>query len=180
MAGAAELIVNQILDLADPGHRRSDTDGQLLARWVRDRDGRAFAALVARHGGLVWRVARSVLPQAEDAEDVFQATFLVLARKAATLRKYSTITGWLYQTAYRLALKARTSAACRRRRENQAPSKAAADPLEEISAREARTILAEELDRLSASYREPILLCLYQGATQDEAARQVGCSRLSQ
>jgi RNA polymerase sigma factor (sigma-70 family) len=131
---------------------------------------------VARHGALVWRVSRGVLRQTEDAQDVFQATFLILARKAASLRRHASIAGWLHQTAQRLALKTRTAAARRLYREHQVPQSPSADPLDDITVREARTILDEELGRLSAAYREPVLLCLYEGATQDEAARRLGCS----
>ncbi len=173
---AVDLFFQHLRIILDPERRSTDTDGQLLARWVSARDGRAFAALVARHGALVWRASRGVLHLREDTEDVFQATFLMLARKAAGLQKHSSITGWLYQTASRLALKARTAKLRRLRHEEQAGPKMAVDPLEEISVREARTILGEELERLSAVHREAILLCLYEGATQDEAAKRLGCS----
>src|SRR5579863_1201249 len=123
MAHPAELIVQHICNLVDPGRRSTATDGQLLTRWALERDSRAFAALVARHGPLVWRVGHGVLHRAEDAEDIFQATFLILARKATTLRKHSSIAGWLYQTAHRLALKARKASARRLRREAQGSRK---------------------------------------------------------
>ena len=176
MAHPAELIVQHICNLVDPGRRSTATDGQLLSRWVLERDSRAFAALVARHGPLVWRVGHGVLHRAEDTEDTFQATFLILARKATALRKHSSIAGWLYQTAHRLALKARSASARRLLREAQGTRKNVVDPLEELSVREAHLILGEEVDRLSPGYREPLLLCLYEGATQDEAARRLGCS----
>jgi RNA polymerase sigma factor (sigma-70 family) len=176
MANSIRVFVQHLRILLDPARHDNSTDGQLLTRWVTHRDTRAFAALMWRHGGLVWRVGLSVLQQREDAEDVFQAAFLVLTRKAAGLQRRSSIAGWLHQTTYRLALKARTAAARRLRREGKAAKIAMVDPLEEISVREARTILAEELHRMPAAYREPLLLCLYEGATQDEAARQLGCS----
>jgi RNA polymerase sigma factor (sigma-70 family) len=176
MANDLGLFVQRLRTLLDPARHESAPDGQLLARWAADRDSHAFAALVWRHGGIVWQVGRGVLRQREDAEDVFQATFLVLARKAGSLRGRESVAGWLHQTAYRLALKTRTATARRLRREDQTAQITVADPLEELTVREARTILAEELRRLPASYREPLLLCLYEGATQDEAARQLGCS----
>jgi RNA polymerase sigma factor (sigma-70 family) len=175
MAKTLDLFIHRLRMLVDPARREKATDGELLARWALNRDGRAFAALVGRHGALVWRVGRSILGQREDAEDTFQATFLVLARKAVSLQRRSSIGGWLYQTAYRLACKSRAATARRLRREDRAEQKTVIDPLEEISVREARTILTQELDRLSAAYREPLLLCLYEGATQDEAARRLGC-----
>src|SRR5438093_1369867 len=98
MANSVSLFVQRLRILLDPARHGSETDGQLLARWAASRDESAFAALVGRHGALVWHVSRNVLHQPEDIEDVFQATFLVLARKAATLQKRSSIAGWLYQT----------------------------------------------------------------------------------
>lgn len=121
-------------------------------------------------------MSRANLHKPEDAQDVFQATFLVLARKAATLQKHSSIAGWLFQTARHLAIKARMATVRRVRREEEAPPKRIIDALEEISVREAQTILGEELDRLPAFYREALLLCHYEGATQDQAANRVGCS----
>src|SRR5262245_59650170 len=176
MAKPIDNLVQRIFALVEPTRGGPDSDGQLLARWVHERDNRAFASLVGRHGALVWRVGRSMLAQPEDAEDVFQATFLVLARKAAALRRHPSIAGWLHQTAHHLALRSRTQAARRQRREETAIARPSADPLEEISVREARAVLGVELERLPRKYREPLLLCLYEGATQDEAAQRLGCS----
>src|SRR5437868_14464532 len=105
MASAADRLVHHLRALVDPARSTSETDGQLLVRWLAGRDDLAFAALVARHRALVWRVSRSVLHRPEDAEDAFQATFLILARKAATLKRHSSVAGWPHQTAYRLAPK---------------------------------------------------------------------------
>jgi len=176
MANGLDHFVHRLRFLLDPMRHEGATDAQLLDRWATNHDSRAFAVLVGRHGALVWRVSKSVVRRPEEAEDVFQATFFVLARKAASLRKHSSVAGWLYQTAYKLALKARTANARRLHYEEQATPKTIPNPLEEISVREAGSILAQELDRLSAVYREPLLLCLYEGATQDEAAQQIGCS----
>jgi DNA-directed RNA polymerase specialized sigma24 family protein len=106
MADSADSLVNCLRALLDPARHETAADNTLLARWVAERDERAFAALVWRHRALVWRVGRSVLTQIEDAEDVFQATFLVLARRASSLKGCSSLAGWLYQTAYHLALNA--------------------------------------------------------------------------
>ena len=175
MAKPYDTLIYRLRTMLDPARHDQSSDGELLGRWLAERDDRAFAALVWRHGAVVWRVARSLLPQVEDAEDVFQATFLVLAGKARSLKRRASLAGWLHQTAYRLALKTRTATVRRRRREDQVAQKTVADPLEEISAREAQAILAQELDRLPTVYREPLLLCVFNGATQDEAARQLGC-----
>jgi DNA-directed RNA polymerase specialized sigma24 family protein len=99
MASAADYLMHRIRALVDPARNETATDGQLLSRWANGRDGRAFAALVGRHAALVWRVGRSVLGQAEDAEDVFQAAFLILARRSANLQRCSSVAGWLHQTA---------------------------------------------------------------------------------
>jgi len=96
------------------------TDTLLLQQFVRDQDEAAFAQLVARHGRLVWMVCRHLLANAEDAEDAFQATLLVLARKAGTIRKRRSVASWLYGVAYRTALKTRTTLARRQKYERQA------------------------------------------------------------
>jgi RNA polymerase sigma factor (sigma-70 family) len=176
MAHAANLLMQHLAALVDPARQETALDGELLTRWAKDRDGQAFSALVWRYGPLVWRVSRGVLAHKEDAEDAFQATFLVLARKAAALKQRASVAGWLYQTAFRLALNSRKASARRRRREAQIGAQAGTDPMEELSVREARTILTEEVQRLPAEFRDPIVLCLYEGATQDEAARQLDCA----
>jgi DNA-directed RNA polymerase specialized sigma24 family protein len=134
MANDLGLFVQRLRTLLDPARHESAPDGQLLARWAADRDSHAFAALVWRHGGIVWQVGRGVLRQREDAEDVFQATFLVLARKAGSLRGRESVAGWLHQTAYRLALKTRTATARRLRREDQTAQITVADPLRNCAA----------------------------------------------
>ncbi len=176
MAKSLDHFIQRLRITLDPLRHTRDSDGQLLTRWLNSHDDRAFSALVCRHAAMVWRVSRGILRQAEDAEETFQATFLVLARKASSLQRSSSITGWLYQTAYHLALNARTAKLRRLRHEERACLRATTDPLDEISVREARYILAEELNRLSVVHREAILLCLYEGATQDEAAKRLGCS----
>ena len=104
---AANLVLKHLRGVLDPTRREAGSDGQLLTRWAAERDPNAFAALVWRHGPMVWRVGRSLLHGTEDTEDAFQATFLVLARKAAALQHRRSVAGWLYQTTRRLAWKAR-------------------------------------------------------------------------
>jgi DNA-directed RNA polymerase specialized sigma24 family protein len=101
------------------------TDRELLKRFVQQRDDAAFADLVQRHGPMVLQVCRNLLHNGHDAEDAFQATFLVLARKAVSLCWQASIADWLHQVAYRVALKARTEAARRRARERVAEARAA-------------------------------------------------------
>jgi RNA polymerase sigma factor (sigma-70 family) len=149
------------------------TDGQLLENFVVRRDEAAFAALVRRHGPMVLAVCRRVLRHAQDAEDAFQATFLVLARKARSIRQRELVGNWLYGTAYRAALEAR--AARRRLRErslNWLPEPVAVQ--EHDSWRELWPILDQELRHLPDKYRVAVVLCDLEGRTRREVARQLG------
>jgi RNA polymerase sigma factor (sigma-70 family) len=162
-------------------HRASAvSDAVLLGRYLHQRDEAAFAELVARYGPMVLRACRRVLADPDDAEDAFQATFLVLARKAACVRPPGALAAFLHEVARRVALKAR--AARLRRQQRELPSPAAeppdprSDPLAELSARELLAVLDEEVGRLPEVYRLPVLLCCVEGRTQEEAARQLGWS----
>ncbi|HZY85561.1 MAG TPA: sigma-70 family RNA polymerase sigma factor, partial [Gemmataceae bacterium] len=171
--GPANVLLRHLRRWAAAPAAASDRD--LLRRFSARRDEAAFAALLERHGPLVLRVARRVLGNEADAEDVFQATFLVLARKAAAVAWRDSVATWLYGVAHRLALNARAAAERRRRHEAVAPPRAAA-PADEITLREAQAVLHEELARLPARYRAPLVHCFLEGATQDEAARELGWS----
>jgi RNA polymerase sigma factor (sigma-70 family) len=151
------------------------TDRELLDRFARARDELAFEALVRRHGPLVLAVGRRVLGNEADADDVFQATFLLLAQKAGTVAWQGCVAGWLHRTARQLACKARDAAQRRARHERLAPAREGANPLDQITARELLGILDEELLGLPDRYRAPLVLCYLQGATRDEAARELGC-----
>jgi RNA polymerase sigma factor (sigma-70 family) len=150
------------------------TDEQLLALYRVRRDEAAFAALVARHGPLVLGVCGRLLRHREDAEDAFQATFLVLARKAADVRPGAPLGNWLYGVASRLARHARRARGRRQARERQCPSRPIPDP--GLSPAEALDALDEELARLPESLRIPLLLCYLGGRTQRQAAAQLGWS----
>jgi RNA polymerase sigma factor (sigma-70 family) len=153
-------------------------DGPLVERFLAGRDEAAFQAILHRHGPMVFRVCRRVLRHEQDVEDAFQATFLVLARQARTIRKLASLASWLHGVAYRAALTARASAARRREHESHAGAAAPEAALpDEVSWKELRSLLDEELTRLPERLRSPLVLCYLEGLTQDEAARQLGWSK---
>jgi RNA polymerase sigma factor (sigma-70 family) len=167
------LVLRTIRRLA--GDRDDEaSDARLLERFARQRDEAAFAELVQRHGPLVLGVCRRVLRHEHDAEDAFQATFLVLARKAGSIRRREALGGWLYEVAYHIALRARADAARRRRREEEAGVMARADGSTPESPGELQPILDEELHHLPEQDRRLLVLCYLQGKTHQEAARQLG------
>jgi RNA polymerase sigma factor (sigma-70 family) len=152
------------------------TDRQLLEQFAVRREEAAFAALVRRHAPLVLGVCRRVLRHEQDAEDAFQATFLVLARKARQVGGQGSVAGWLHRVAYHAALKARARTANRQQHERQAPPRQCDDLLNEVTGRELLAVLDEELQRLPEERRAPLVLCYLQGRTCDDAARQLGWS----
>jgi RNA polymerase sigma factor (sigma-70 family) len=146
------------------------SDGQLLESYVRSREEAAFAALVHRHGPMVWGVCRRVLPSYQDAEDAFQATFLVLVRKASSIVPRDMIANWLYGVAHQTALKARATTAKRHGREKQVT--AMPEPAQEQKRwDDLRSRLDQELSSLPDKYRAVIVLCDLEGKTRKEAAR---------
>ncbi len=158
---------------------RSDGEGlvdaELLELFVTRRDQAAFAALVRRHGPMVLGVCRRVAANEQDAEDAFQATFLALARKAASLRQRELVGNWLYGAAYRAALEARTAATRRRAKEKQVAEMPERSTLAESDpAEEWRPLLDRELSRLPDKYRVPVVLCELQGRKRKDVARQLG------
>jgi RNA polymerase sigma factor (sigma-70 family) len=168
-------VFGQVCELVAAHQAGGAGDRDLLERFRARREEAAFAALVRRHGAMVHGVCRRVLGNAQDAEDASQATFLVLARKADSIRKGDSLCSWLYGVAYRLARKlhaqnlrhsARIRTAAEVRPERQA------DP----SWQEFLAVLDEELGRLPGTYRAPLVLCYLEGRTQDQAARQLGWS----
>lgn len=153
-------------------------DGDLLAAFAATRGETEFAALLARHGPMVLSVCRRLLGNAADADDAFQAVFLVLAQRAAALSAARSVAGWLYGTAVRVALKARTRDARRRTREHKAalmrPTDSP-DPSGAAHSDDLRAVLDEELERLDARYRDPVVLCCIEGRSHGDAARLLGC-----
>lgn len=170
------VTVRQLRALCSPDADKL-SDRELLARFAAERDEEAFAALVRRHGPMVLNACRRLLRQEQDAEDAFQAVFLVLARRAGTVDWQESVAGWLHAVACRVAGEHRGKAARTRSREKQvadmpdAPDPAPADPdLETVAA------LDQELAALPEKYRLPIVLCCLQGLSRDEAAVQLGWS----
>jgi RNA polymerase sigma factor (sigma-70 family) len=170
-------VLRHVHRLVPPPGMEHPPDRQLLERFLACRDEAAFAALVRRHGAMVLGVGRRLLHDAHAAEDVFQATFLILARNAPSIRKQQAVGSWLYGVAYRVAVRARRAAASRRRRERHAPPLLPADPAVEVTWRELGAVLDEELRRLPERYRAPLVLCVLEGKTQEEAARELGCCK---
>lgn len=157
------------------------TDADLLNRVVRERDESAFELLLRRHGGMVWSVCRQVLQDIHATEDAFQATFLVLARQARSIRRQRCIAAWLHQVAYRVALKAKTRCAHRLEIEQSVARRRATSlhgaPSEDASRQEQRHIVQDEVARLPLKYRAPVVLCYLEGKTNDEAAQVLGWAK---
>jgi RNA polymerase sigma factor (sigma-70 family) len=151
------------------------TDGQLLTCFVEQRDEAAFEALLRRHGPMVLGVCRRVLRSHQDAEDAFQATFLVLIRKAASVRSRETVANWLYGVAYNAARKARAVAARRQAREKQMTQVPEPDvePPGMLGC-DVQALLDKELSGLPQRYRLPLVLCELEGKTHKEAAQLLG------
>jgi RNA polymerase sigma factor (sigma-70 family) len=151
-------------------------DGVLLDRFVIEGDESAFEVLVRRHAGLVLGICRRVLGDRHAAEDAFQATFLVLARQAAAIRRQSSVASWLFAVAYRAALRARAAAHNRFIHESQVGARLPTGPSSEVSVSraETRAVLDEELRRLPDKYRSALVLCYMEGMSRSEAAQQLG------
>jgi RNA polymerase sigma factor (sigma-70 family) len=175
VSGPSHALLSHLHRLCEPAL----PDATLLARWRDQRDHAAFALLTARHGPMVLGVCRRILGDVQDAEDAFQATFVVLARKAGKLRRPEALASFLYGAALRIARKARTA---KRRRLVPLPSPAPEpvdprpQPLDVLTGRELLELLDAEIARLPETYRLPLLLCLLQGRTVEDAARQLGWS----
>ena len=168
-------IVNEQLRRAMLLHKGAEqSDGELLGRMIDHRDEAALAALVQRHGPMVWGTCRRLLNH-HDAEDAFQATFIVLVRKAASVVPREMVGNWLYGVAHRSALQARRTADRRRAREVQVTEMpdTAAGPQDHWP--EVQPLLDEELSRLPDNYRAVIVLCDLEGRTRKDVAHQLGC-----
>lgn len=183
MSAAVRPVIAEVIRQF-AGRRRSDSirDAELLTNFVANQDDQAFADLVARHGPLVWSVCSRGLSDPNDAEDAFQATFLVLARQAQSLVSrvagHESLAGWLYLTAQKITHNVRRSQLRRCEHERRAAADRsteanAGQPIESIT--ELGAILDEELGQLPARFRDPLILCYFQGKTHADTARQLGC-----
>ncbi len=171
-SGAMGVAVRELSDLFRSGSSVGLTDGQLLARYATSNDGSAFAALVARHGPMVVATCRAVLRHEHDVEDAFQAVFLVLARKAFSIRAGDALGGWLHRVAYRVAVQANIESRRRRRYESEMPDMAMTipDSVRPGPELDLSSIVHEEVDRLPESLRLPVVLCDLEGLTYEQAA----------
>lgn len=151
------------------------SDGALLERYVAGREEAAFAALMERHGPMVLGVCRRVLRNSPDADDAFQATFLVLLRKAGSISKRESAGSWLYGVAYRIALRARVAVERHQAQQRQVEEMANKTARDSLSDPDLRPILDEELQQIPEKYRQAVILCYLEGRTTEEAARQLGC-----
>ena len=154
------------------------SDALLLQRFTAAQDEAAFELLVWRHGRMVFNICRRVLRDTHAAEDAFQASFLVLARRAASISRRDSLAGWLHRVAYRIALAGKTRTAGPLVRNGGGVLEllpGGSDPAAEAGWREIRRLIDEEVNGLPAKYRVPFILCYFQGQSNTEAARELGC-----
>jgi len=166
--------LRQFRGLLEAEHLARLSDARLLECFVRNRDERAFALLVERHGRLVWSACRQFLRHEQDVEDAYQAAFLVLVRRAASIRQGQTVACWLYRVATRIARKLNMDRAKRRQRETKASRTLESPPNQELTWKELQSLLQEELARLPEKYQAPFVLCCLEGKSKSEAARRLG------
>jgi RNA polymerase sigma factor (sigma-70 family) len=176
MAGEANRVT--AMRLAESHSVGTPDDEELLDRVLGcdpETYEEAFRTLISRHGPMVLGVCRQILGQEHDAEDVFQATFLVLARGAASIRDKRALGGWLHGVAYRLAVRVKTGAARRRVREKEAAKMLNEEDQSERAWGDLRPVLHEEVNRLPEAYRNAVVLCYLEGRTNEEAAALLRC-----
>jgi RNA polymerase sigma-70 factor (ECF subfamily) len=166
-------MLQQVRRIAAVQTSRELSDGELLARFAGENDEAAFTVLVERHGPLVLGVCRRALGNLQDAEDACQASFLALARKAASIRKRASVSSWLHRVASSVARNMKRERWRRQRREHELPRTGTPDPAADVSWREMLGALDEELEQLPERYRAPLILCYLEGRTRDDAAGQL-------
>ncbi len=173
-------VLDYLRKLTAPSRSHELSDTELLERFHHQREEAAFTLLVQRHGPMVLNVCRRILGNVHEAEDAFQATFLVLVRKGGTIRKQQSLAGWLHRVASHLALRTRAQTARRQSCERQfiAP-KMRDDCFETLAALELQTALDEEIERLPDKYRTPLVLCYLADKTHEQAAGELGWPKSS-
>jgi RNA polymerase sigma factor (sigma-70 family) len=171
----ASKVLRYIRDLAEVEANKGLTDGQLLALFAREHQEAAFASLLKRHGRLVWSVCRHILGQEHDAEDAFQATFLVLARRPGSIRNAEALASWLHGVAYRVAMKAMKNR--RQRQAHEQRASVVAPSSSDLAWRELQTVLDEEVQRLPEKYRAPFILCCLEGRPRDEVSSELSLNQ---
>jgi RNA polymerase sigma factor (sigma-70 family) len=177
MARVAAHSLHRLLRQLAAAHRAdTGSDAELLRLFVQRHEESAFTALVQRYGGLVWNVCRRRLGHDADAEDAFQATFLVLLQRAGSVRRGESVGSWPYGVASRVAGKARQRRDRRRARESFLAHDPAVRPAPDPPGHDLRPVLDEEVRRLPEPYRAAFVLCCLDGLTQDEAAGRLGCA----
>lgn len=170
-------VLQHLHRLVGAGGPDEVSDGDLLGRFAKDRDEAAFELLVWRHGPMVLGLCQRLLQQEQDAEDVFQASFLTLARKAASIGKREALPSWLYKVAYRIACRARGKIALCVNHTTHVGELAAPHAESDVIWRDLRGVLDQEVAGLPEAYRRPIVLCYLEGKSNDEAARLLGCPK---
>src|SRR5438105_3571101 len=166
------LLMHHLRRLAGAREVRDQSDEALVRRFAESRDEAAFEALVRRHGPMVLAVCHRVLDNHADAEDAFQATFLILARKPAALRRRTSVGSWLHGIALRVSLRARIARARRQAREQRMAARTADSNRADLH--ELAVVLDDQLEQLPAKYRDPLVLCYLEGLRRAEAAKQLG------
>jgi RNA polymerase sigma factor (sigma-70 family) len=170
-------ILHLIRSLADDHPLRNVPDHELLQRFTSAHDHAAFTGLMRRHGSMVLDVCRTVARNDADAEDAFQATFLILSQKAKSIRNQASIGSWLYGVAYRTALNARNTSARRQELETRVRQSKSSESTDDLPWHVVQELIYTELNKLAERYRAPLVLCYLQGRSQDEAARHLGVSK---
>jgi RNA polymerase sigma factor (sigma-70 family) len=173
----AGTVLRHIRRLRPTCEAAQPSDAKLLQRFAVERDESAFADLVRRYAPMVLNVCRTVLRHEQDAEDALQATFIILFRKAGSIRQPEALAGWLYEVAHRVAGRAQASVVRRREQERKATPMTSADSTLDMTLRDLQRVLHEELLRLPDKYRLPLVLCYLQGKSHQEAAAKLGWTK---
>ncbi|GBD35884.1 ECF RNA polymerase sigma factor SigE [bacterium HR36] len=171
---SSQPILQWLLQTEQNGPRSELGDGELLRLFCERADTLAFTQLVQRYRRLVWRVCFRVLGHVQDAEDAFQATFIVLAKQASRIRKSQQLADWLHSVAWRISWKAKTMARRRRQREKAAAQQMLATDSPTVPDSDVQAVVHRELASLPAHYRTALILCDLQGLTRQQAAQQLG------